>query len=383
MKIVHVFSAAQSAYHFMDKQFEFMHNKGCEIHVIIPNDNYFSKKFIEREKYVKTYFIPIKRKVSLFFDLISLLALFFLFKKIRADIIHLHNPKASLLGSIAARLLLHKKIIYQMHGLVSASGNTPKKNIVYYFEKATCKLATKIFAVSWSLRQFAIDNNYCAADKIEVIGNGTINGIDFECKFNPEKTGKNDKYIKKETIQNKFVIGFVGRINCDKGIKDYLEVFKYLINKIPILGIIVGTNESGKDFNSLLEHYNLSLNTENLLIYNHVFDPQNIMCHFDVLLFPTKREGFGLVAAEANSLKIPVVAYNIPGVKDAVENNVTGTLVEYGNIEALSTAVLEYYQNPLKKIHHGVNGRERIKILFSQKFLWNEIYTAYNKIYTN
>lgn len=379
MKIVHVFTAPQSAYFFLEKQLEYFGKKGYVFDVIIPNDQYFSDKFVRREHAISTHYISIHRKVSIFSDLKSLFDLYFMFLKIKGDIIHLHTPKASFIGGLAARLAFQKVIIFQMHGLVSI--NKPKiANPIYLMEKLTCRLSTHILAVSHSLSNIAINYKYCKANKINVLANGTINGIDSANKFNPQKAGKYKRYIEKTRLKDKFVLGFVGRLSIEKGFEDYLQVFKMLRKVIPVLGVIVGPNELNINISVFLKKFNLSEKTNDLIVFDQILDPQNIMCDFDVLLLPTKREGFGLVAAEANSLQVPVVAYNIPGIMDAIDNNKTGILVEYGNVKKLYRAVMEYYNNPQKKSEHGINGRKRVKMLYDQKFVWNELLKEYQSL---
>ena len=158
IKLLHIFSAPQSVYYFMDKQMQFMNESGFDVHVVVPDDGYLFKKLLEREKNITFHRVPIKRDISLFFDLYSLFKIIFILIKINPDILHVHTPKASLLGSIAGRLTFQKHIIFQMHGLVS--GGSYKKGLVYFMERTTCLLSTKIFAVSNSLKEFAIENNY-------------------------------------------------------------------------------------------------------------------------------------------------------------------------------------------------------------------------------
>src|SRR5690606_33772762 len=113
------------------------------------------------------------------------------------------------------RLLFKRNIIYQMHGLVSLRGDKVNNKLLYLIEKLTCFLSTKIYSVSESLRQAAIKNNYCKPSKIVTINNGTINGIDFDKKFNRDLLIKNQI---REIPQDTFVIGFLGRVSQDKGI---------------------------------------------------------------------------------------------------------------------------------------------------------------------
>lgn len=375
MKLVHVFSAPQSAYFFMTGQLDFMQSQGVDVTVIMPLDSVFNPKFREKHPNVKVININLVRNISIVKDIVSLWNLLKFFSRIKPDIIHLHTPKASLLGALAGRILFIRNIIYQMHGLVSVEGNNVRRGLMYQIEKFTCSLATKIFAVSNSLKEFAVENNYCGIEKISVIQNGTINGIDYLNKFNPNVIAKSIETLNQKAF-NKFVVGFVGRLVDDKGIKDYIEVLARLkMYKIPVLGVIIGPDESGEDFEYLMK--------KNKNIYNDIIvlgpqmEPQRFMIYFDVLLLPTKREGFGLVAAEANALSIPVVGYNIPGLRDAVISGKTGILVDYGNQEKLLEAIVQYYQFPHLKSLHGVQGRARVMKDFNPECIWATLYNEY------
>lgn len=375
-RIVHVFSAPQSVYYFMDGQLQFISNNGFEVHVIVPFDKVYIEEIKKRDSNIFFHNVAFKREISLFRDFICLLKLVYLLFKINPKIIHLHTPKASFLGALASKLIFKKNIIYQMHGLISSDGESAKKTLIYYIEKTTCFLVDKVYAVSNSLKDFAVSNNYCSFKKISVIGHGTINGIDFDNKFNPELIDENKNYLSSQLIENVFVIGYIGRITIDKGIDDFLKVCSKLSNSYSVLSVVVGSNETGSNIQNKIEEYK-SFKKFKFIHFEEVKDPENFLKRFNVLLFPSKREGFGLVAAEANSMKIPVVAYDIPGIRDAIENNVTGKLVEFGNLEALENAIIDYIcDSRLLKIH-GDNGRVRVSNLFSREKLWNLILNEY------
>lgn len=379
-KLLHIFSAPQSVYYFLDKQVDYIASKGFEVHIILPDDGYFSSKIKAREKNAHLHFIPLERKISIFADLKSFFLIYIKIRTIKPDILHLHTPKASFIGALAGKLAFQKNIIYQMHGLVSSNGNEVSKGLFYFIEKTTCTIADRVFAVSPSLREFAISNKYCKKSKIKVIANGTINGIDWKNKFNLKKINYKNKYLSKTLKQSNFIIGFVGRIHFDKGIEDFLKVIKKLEQaNLPVYSIIVGPNEIKPTIGERLKALGLH-HFENLKVIDEIQDPENVICDFDVLLFPTKREGFGLVAAEANSLEVPVIAYDIPGVRDAIENNKTGKLVEYENIDQLHNSILEYYNKPSLKKEHGKNGRMRVKTLFDQKLVLEALLEEYKRL---
>ncbi|WP_435415577.1 glycosyltransferase [Polaribacter aestuariivivens] len=376
MKLIHVFSAPQSAYFFLKGQIEFMTSKGIELTLIIPLDKEFNSKLKAKHKNIQIININFERNISIKKDFFCLLKLIKVFLKVKPNIIHLHTPKASLLGGLAGRLLFKKNIIYQMHGLVSIKGNKVQKGLLYKIEKLTCSLSTKIFAVSESLKEFAIQNNFCKRKKISVIENGTINGIDYTNQFNRNNIKQENEELKHIT-KNKFIVGFLGRLVDDKGIEDYLQtISKCKKTNNNIVGFVIGPDESNGDFFNLLKKYNLVQNID-IFVFGQQLQPQNYMIYFDILLLPTKREGFGLVGAEANALQIPVVGYDIPGFKDAVVSNKTGILVEFDNINKLYEAVMFYYNNKDIKVAHGLNGRKRVEKDFNQKLIWKSLYENY------
>jgi glycosyltransferase involved in cell wall biosynthesis len=379
MKLIHVFSAPQSAFFFMNGQLDYMASKGIEVTVIIPIDLEFNVKLKEKQPNIKIININFERTISIKTDIICLLRLVNVFRKEKPDIIHLHTLKASFLGALAARFLLKKNIIYQMHGLVSASGNDVHKGLLYYMEKLTCNLSTHIFAVSKSLKEFAVAHKFCKQNKISVIGNGTINGIDFQKQFNPENIQRTNAVINKLATE-KFVIGFVGRLVNDKGIDDYLKILtKCKENELSTVGVIIGPDESKGYFSTLLKKHDLIIN-EDIIVLGQQLEPQNFMIYFDVLLLPTKREGFGLVGAEANALKIPVVGYDIPGFRDAVKNNETGLLVKFEDTHELYDAIIKYFKSADLKRQHGNNGRKRVIRDFNSEHIWHALLLQYSSI---
>ena len=87
------------------------------------------------------------------------------------------------------------------------------------------------------------------------------------------------------------------------------------------------------------------------------------------------------MAAEANALEVPVIGYDIPGLRDAVLNDETGLLVDFENIEKLFQSILLYFEHPEVKLKHGRNGRKRVVKDFDSKTIWHSIFLTYCKIY--
>lgn len=84
------------------------------------------------------------------------------------------------------------------------------------------------------------------------------------------------------------------------------------------------------------------------------------------------REAQGLVYAEAQMAGIPVVGSRLGGIPESMQENVTGILVDPGDVEALSQSLEKLWQNPQTRIGMGQKAREFATGRFSiERMLWD------------
>jgi glycosyltransferase involved in cell wall biosynthesis len=91
-----------------------------------------------------------------------------------------------------------------------------------------------------------------------------------------------------------------------------------------------------------------------------------VLARMDVFAMPSTWEGFGVAAIEAAAMELPVVASNIHGIPDAVEDGVTGILVPTKNVGALTDAILRLLRDPDERRRMGRAGREMV----SRRYSW-------------
>lgn len=94
-------------------------------------------------------------------------------------------------------------------------------------------------------------------------------------------------------------------------------------------------------------------------------DIPQLMAAADVFVLPSVREAFGLVLLEAGSLGLPIIASNVGGVPDIIEDKISGVLVASQSPEQLSESLKELLENPEKARRYGAALQKRVEKLFT------------------
>jgi glycosyltransferase involved in cell wall biosynthesis len=152
------------------------------------------------------------------------------------------------------------------------------------------------------------------------------------------------------------VVGFVGRIEPRKGPLDLVRAAAAIRAGAPgTRVVIVGDDPYGAD-----PAYTRSVLESTTEIDHHPWsvNAPGLMRHLDVLVLPSREEPFGTVLAEAMAVGTPVVATDVGGLAEVVQDGVTGRLVPPGAPDRLAAAVLEVLA---RREEMGGAARERAK----------------------
>ena len=104
---------------------------------------------------------------------------------------------------------------------------------------------------------------------------------------------------------------------------------------------------------------------------------QEYLSAADIFVLPSRSEGFSNAIIEAMAASLPVVATNVGGNAEAVEDGVSGFIVPPEDIAALSDAILRMLSNPAKAEEMGASGRERVKDNFTIDAMVHQITNVY------
>ena len=266
-------------------------------------------------------------------DPVTVLKLAKLIRNRHANVIHTHLSTASLLGAFAARLAGVPSVAH-VHGLNSA---------------ACFKYSTAVIAVSEAAKK-----HLCAQglreDRVRVVHNG----VDI-ARFAPMPRDQARRELGIDASTE--LVGVFGRLSSEKGQKVALEAMALLINTRPDARmLIVGDGKDREELISLAGSLGIGGR-----VRFEAFDPdiRPMISACDVVLVPSLKEGFGLVAVNAMALHRPVIAAAVGGLPEIVKDGETGVLVPPGEPEPMARALSELLADPERMNQMGKLGHKR------------------------
>jgi glycosyltransferase involved in cell wall biosynthesis len=225
------------------------------------------------------------------------------------------------------------------------------KTLAFYLTLFLLKKTDALIAVS-NFTAKALRNNGVSESKISVSGNAIdfdfINGIE---PYEEEKI---------------FDGVFVGRISKEKGIFDLVEIWKKVVrNRKNAKLLVIG---SGVELVALKEKIAAAGLEENFLIRGLCSDIElySLLKTSRVFIFPSLFEGWGIAVAEALACGLPVVAYDIPALKEVFGSCTNVFLVSVGDIERMTQKVLEL-------LNAGNDEVGEISRNYARKFEWEKV----------
>jgi glycosyltransferase involved in cell wall biosynthesis len=334
-----------------------------------------------RDAGVRYAVIPMKREIAPLQDLLSLWRFYRLMRKVRPMLTDVSTPKAGLLGGVAAWLSGVPCRIYTLCGLRLETTTGLKRILLTMTERAACRCAHRVICVSPSLRQLAIELKLVSADKAVVLGSGSVRGIDVQ-RFSPEVGSRGQKEYLAKSLgipADVPVIGFVGRLTRDKGIRELITAFSQLRRKWPCLRLLlVGDLESGDPVGPIARR---QMETDpGIVRAGFVADTAPYYPLIDVLVLPSYREGLGYTALEAQACGIPVVTTTATGAVDSVVEGVTGFHVPVGNWEMLAARIDQLLSDPELRSRMGQRGRERVVKEFRHQVVGQALIEEYSRL---
>lgn len=197
------------------------------------------------------------------------------------------------------------------------------------------------------------------------------NGIDTE-KFNKYKSVKKDN--------DRFTIGYAGRIANNKGIDILLKAFVILTKKYNNIYLQLAGNDDGylKEVQQFINDNKLQNRVEYL---GCLKDMELFYKKLDIFVLPSVvREAFGLTICEAMYCGVPVITTDSGAQSEIIENGVNGIIISKSNIDLLCIKMTELYQNHNLRLQISVYGKNYIKKYFKINLCTKRILNIYKNL---
>ena len=378
-KIVRITTVPLSLEKLLEKQLRFM-SSHYEV-IAVSSDGERLRKFGKTEG-VRTQEVNLTRKITPLQDLKAAWQLYRFLKKEQPFIVHSHTPKAGIVGMLAAKLAGVPHRLHTVAGLPLLETTGMKRTILTAVEKLTYSCATKVYPNSKGLQQIILQEKFCSASKLNVIGEGSSNGIDTE-HFSRKSISESEIEALKTKLnlaQDDFVYVFVGRIVGDKGINELVAAFDKIsseTSKVKLL--LVGPYEEDLDPLSELTMKRMREN-ENILSVGYQQDVRLFLAVSHCLVFPSYREGFPNVVMQAGAMELPSIVTDINGCNEIISHEKNGLIVPVKSAEALYLAMNQVISEKELYLRLQQHAREAITARFEQNVIWEALLAEYQKL---
>jgi len=379
-KIIRVTTVPMALKVLLRGQMRYMKKAGFEV-IMVSADGAERNEVMQYEG-CPHYVIPMTRKITPFADAWSFWKLYRLLKKEKPDIVHSHTPKAGLLAMLAAKYAGVKIRIHTVAGLrfMTASGFT--RSILTKMEKITAHAATHVWPNSLSLLNYVKQHKLAKAEKLEIIGRGSSNGVDLS-RFS--KSVLNEEGIRnaREILSQDpslFYILSVGRIVKDKGISELAKAFASLYDENDKLRLVlVGTFEERLD---PLDGDVMKLikNHPGIILAGWHDEVEYFMHISNLLVHASYREGFPNVVLQAGAMECPIVCSRIGGNIDIVDEDLNGLIFTPGNEIDLYDKLKQAISDPAGMKRKAALLRRKIEENFDRSFVQEKLRLRYEAL---
>ncbi len=262
------------------------------------------------------------------------------------DLLHAHLPHAELYGERAVRAF------ESMHFLISRHNDDRfrRSRLLRLVFAPSLRRAERILAISRAIAASLVSLEGVPREKIEVVHYG-LESEGFAAQASPGR-------LRAELgLEDEPLVGFVGRMVEQKGVDVLLRAFVAVRRALPEAHLVLAGD--GRQMTAMLAMAR-SLHLSRFHFLGWRTDVADLMADIDVLVMPSRWEGFGLVALQAMALARPVVASRVSALPEIVENQITGMLVPPEDPARLARALIEVLKMPGRGAALGRAGNARL-----------------------
>jgi glycosyltransferase involved in cell wall biosynthesis len=320
-----------------------------------------------------------------FAELTSVIRLRNILRRIKPDIVQNFHTKPNIYAPVAAKLAGVPITVSTVTGLgytfVHRAGvtfNLAKRLNLGMYAFAN-RLASEVAFQNPDDMKLLRNNGSLSDSKGRLIPGGS--GVDVSEYF-PRTRNSTEALQLRNSLgipEQNFVAMFVGRLQLDKGLVEFVEAARMLSKRRQdITFVMVGAPDPGNK-RSVSEHTLSRWKSEGDVVFTgRSEDVPNLMAMANTVAAPTfYREGLPRTLIEASATALPLIGTDMPGVVEIVEDGVNGTIIPTRDAVALANAIEDLANSPEKALTYGNASLDRA----NKEFNHRRVVGAYMKVY--
>ncbi len=311
-------------------------------------------------------------------DALALVELWRLFRRLRPDIVHTHNPKPGLYGRVAARAAGVRGVVNTVHGLyASPEDRASRKAVVYTLERAA-SLCSGAELVQNPEDLQVLARLGVPKHKLVLLGNG----VDLQ-RFQPgaDESSRRQARAHVGVDSDAVVVGMVARLVWQKGFREIFAAAENMRATHPdVVFVVVGGSDPDKA-DAISPGDLAAARRRGRIVFTGDRDQmEHVYPAFDLFVLPSHREGFPRSAMEAAASGLPVIATDIRGCRQVVSHGQNGLLVPLKDPVRLTAAIEALVADRALRERMGTAGRRKAEAEFDDRAVVSKTLDAYERV---
>lgn len=349
--------------------------RGFEVHGAYK-DNSAGKPGLDLSALDKVFEVPFSRNPYSLSNVKAYKKLKKIIDENNYDVIHCHTP----MGAVVTRLAAIKarkrgtKVIYTAHGFHFYKGASKKNWLLFYpVEKYLSRFTDCLITINREDYDLAVSRKFKAA-KIYMVNGVGVDISKFHCVSKEEKTKLRSDYgYNEDDFLMIYPADFCERKNQNM-LFDALKILLGVSSKFRL--ILPGSDEKAQPFLDYAKKIGVYDNID-VLGYRRDIDSLVAMC--DISVSSSRQEGLPINIIEAMAIGNAVVATDVRGNNDLVENGINGFTVALNDSKAMAEKISYFFNNKEKAELFGKNGRNSVD-KYSTENVLKEMTSVYSQL---
>jgi glycosyltransferase involved in cell wall biosynthesis len=338
---------------------------------------------------VHIHTIPMQRQPGFRADRRAARALEKLMRQEQFDLVHTHASKGGFLGRLAARRAAIKAVVHTPHTFAFERVDTSLGWFYRLLERRAARWTNRMVLVAASQRATA--QQVCPDSKLVVIENG----------IDPPPSPEILRPLARELLRiprDAPAIAFVGRVTPQKDVQTFLDVAGLLAAERPdARWFLVGGSDNGRYVRSLRPRFGKGawrtlfrdVVPEDEITWSPDLpvrllgqrdDADELVCAFDVVVLPSRYEGLPYTLLEAMGCRVPVVASDVTGNRDAIHGGENGLLARPRDVAGFAEGVRRLLDDNGLRARLGAAARETVLERFTKERFLLETTDLYHEM---